>query len=433
LTAQAISYWQRAGQHTVERSAHVEAIAHLSRGLELIHTLPDSAERLQHELTLQLALGSALMVTKGYGAPEVERVYAQARRLCQQMGDTPQLFPALHGLWQFYILRAELQTAHELAEQLFGLAHRLQDPALLPEAYRALGEPLVWLGVFAPAHAHLEQGMAHGDSQPTHSHTLLPELHPGVTCRVFAAFALWMLGYPDQARHSIHEALALAQALVSPINLAMARCFAALLHQFRREGHAARERAEATITLSTERGFPHFLALGRLYGGWALVVQGQGEAGIAQIRQGLTDYEATGATLERPYSLALLAEAYRDAGQAAEALPILAEALHLVETRGDRWCEAELYRLKGDLLLALSAQHQPQQVEACFRQALAIARRQQAKSWELRAALSLSRLRQQQGKCDEARELLAPIYGWFTEGLDTADLQEAKALLEELS
>jgi predicted ATPase len=161
-------------------------------------------------------------------------------------------------------------------------------------------------------------------------------------------------------------------------------------------------------------------------------VQGQGEAGIAQIRQGLTAYEATGATLERPYSLALLAEAYGNAGQAAEALPILAEALHLVDTRGDRWCEAELYRLEGDLLLALSAQHQPE-VEACFQQTLAIARRQQAKSWELRTAMSLARLWQQQGKRDEARELLAPIYSWFTEGFDTADLQEAKALLDELS
>jgi predicted ATPase len=437
LSAQAVPYWQRAGQRANQQSAHTEAVAHLTRGLELLHMLPDSPERLQYELALQLALGAALMVTKGYGAPEVERVYAQARQLCQQVGDTPQLFPALHGLWQFYILRAELQTAHELAEQLCGLAHRLQEPALLPKAYRTLGEPLVWLGVFAPARVELEQGMAHGDSQQTCSHALLPELHPGVTCRIFTAFALWMLGYPDQAQHRIHEALALAQALASPINLAMAQCFTALLHQFRREGGAARKCAEVTITLSTERGFPHFLALGHIYGGWALVTQGQGEAGVRQIHQGLTAYEATGATLERPYSLALLAEAYRNIGQAAAGLPVLAEARRLVDTRGDRWCEAELHRLQGEFLLQqpVEAGLKPaptEAAEACFHQALDVARQQQAKSWELRAAMSLSRLWQQQGQRDEARALLAPIYGWFTEGFDTADLQETKALLEEL-
>jgi predicted ATPase/class 3 adenylate cyclase len=432
LAEHALPYWQHAGQLAIQRSAHVEAIAHLTRGLELLSTLPDSPERLQQELTLQLALGPALMAARGFGSSDVERVYTQARRLCQQTGDTPQLFPALYGLWQFYMLRAELQTVQEIAQQLFSLVQQMQEPALLAEAHRALGEPLAWSGAFARAHAHLEQGIAHDDSQQTHFHALLSELNPGVTCRVFAVLALWALGYPDRALHKMHEALALAQTLVRPINLALAQCFAALLHQLRREDQAAREWAEATMTLSTDRGFTHFLTLGTTYRGWALAAQGQGEAGIAQMRQGLTAYEATGAELERPYSLALLAEAYGHVGQTAEGLHLLAEALGLVDTRGDRWCEAELYRLKGDLLLTLSPPHQTE-AEACLHQALAAARRQQAKSWELRAAMSLSRLWQQQGKCQEAHDLLAPLYGWFTEGFDTADLREAKALLEELS
>jgi predicted ATPase len=230
----------------------------------------------------------------------------------------------------------------------------------------------------------------------------------------------------------MQAALSAAQELPNPINLAGALCFAALFHQYRGESAAAYERAETAVRLATERGIVHFVALGTIYRGWALVMQNQAAEGISQIHHGLTAYEATGALLERPSSLALLATAYGTVGKVEEGLTRVEEALALVEAREIRWCEAELHRCKGQLLLALSADRHPE-VEACFQRALMLARRQKAKSLELRAAMSLSRLWQQQGKRAEAYELLAPIYGWFTEGFDTVDLQEAKAVLEALA
>jgi predicted ATPase len=367
----------------------------------------------------------------GFGAPEVERVYSRARWLCQQVGDTPQLFSALRGLWQFSILRAELRTAYELGQQLFTLAQQLHDATLLPEAYRTLGEPLAWLGEFAMARTHLEQGVACYAPQEHRIH-YAAWLDPGVTCHIFAALVLWPLGYVDQAQHHVQAALAAAQEIPNPINLAIALCFAALFHQYRGEGAASYARAEAAVRLSTERGFTHFVALGTIYQGCALVMQEQAAEGIAQIHHGLTAYEATEALLERPSSLALLATAYGKVGKVEEGLKRLEEALALVEAREIRWCEAELHRCKGQLLLRQTVPGVPQ-AEACFQHALDIARRQQARSLELRAAMSLARLWQQQGKRAEARELLAPVYGWFTEGFDTADLQEARALLDELA
>jgi class 3 adenylate cyclase/predicted ATPase len=430
---QAIGYWQRAGQLALRRSANHEAISHLTRGLGLLATLPETPERTQQELEFHMLLGPALMATKGYGAVEVERVYNRARQLCQQVGATPHLFPVLRGLWQFSILRAELRTAYELAEQLFHLTQQEHDAAVLPEVHRLLGEPLGWLGEFAAAHTHLEQGMAASASQQLCTQVMLYEvgLHPGVTCAIFAAFALWAMGYPDQAQQHVHAALTRAQELPDPINQAFALCFAALLHQFRREEATVYARAETAIRLATEQGFAHFWALGTIYQGWALAMRNQAGTGIAQIRQGLTAYEDTGATLEQPYSLALLAEAYAHVGETEAGLTVLAEALALVAEREDCWCEAELHRLQGELLLALPPTYAPD-VEACFQQALDIARQQEAKSWELRAATSLARLWQHQDKRQDASDLLAPIYGWFTEGFDTADLKDAKALLEAL-
>jgi predicted ATPase len=339
----------------------------------------------------------------------------------------------LRGLWQFSILRAELRTAYELAEQLFHLTQQEHDTAFLPEVHRLLGEPLGWLGEFAAAHTHLEQGMAASASQQRCTQVTLYEvgLHPGVTCAIFAAFALWAMGYPDQAQQHVHAALTRAQDLPDPINQAFALCFAALLHQFRREEATVYERAETAIRLATEQGFAHFWALGTIYQGWALTMRDQAGTGISQMRQGLTAYKDTGATLEQSYSLALLGGAYAHVGETEAGLTVLAEALALVAEREDCWCEAELHRLQGELLLALPPTHAPE-VEACFQQALDIARQQEAKSWELRAATSLARLWQHQDKRQDASDLLAPIYGWFTEGFDTADLKDAKALLEEL-
>jgi predicted ATPase/class 3 adenylate cyclase/DNA-binding winged helix-turn-helix (wHTH) protein len=432
LPAQAVPAWLRAGQHALERSAHIEAIAHLSKGLEVLKTLPDTLERTQLELVLQTTLGPALMATKGYAAPEVEYAYARARELCQQVGDTPQLFQALWGLWYFYLVRAEFQTAHELGEQLLHLAQRVQAQVLLLLAHRVLGQTLAFLGEFATAQAHLDRGMTLYDPEQHRSLASLYGQDQGVICRSWAALALWCLGYPDQALRRSREAVILAQELAHPFSLAYAICFAGMFCQLRRDVQAAQERATVEIALCAEQGFALYLARGTILQGWTMAEQGQGAEGFAQMRQGLASYQATGAAVFRPYYLAFLAEAHGKVGQAEKGLSVLAEAVAAVHKTGERFYAAELYRLKGELLLVHSAENHGA-AEAYFQQALDVARRQQAKSWELRAAMSLSRLWQRQGKREQARELLAEVYNWFTEGFNTADLQEARTLLAELS
>ena len=314
------------------------------------------------------------------------------------------------------------------------VAQDAQDSSLLLEAHGALGLPLFWLGEFASARAHLEQGIALYDPQQHSSHAFLYGQDPGVLCRAYVAFALWHLGYADQALKRIQEALILAQELSHPYSLAFALFIAAWVHQYRREGRAAQERADAMMVLCSEQGFPFWLAEGTILRGWALAEQEQREEGIAQMRQGLAAHRTTGVKLAQPHFLALLTEAYAKEGQTAEGLTVLAEALAMVDNSGERSHEAELYRLKGELTLKSKVKASPEsEAEEYFRKAIAIARRQSAKSLELRAVMSLARLWQQQGKKKKARQMLAEIYDWFTEGFDTVDLRQAKALLEELT
>jgi predicted ATPase len=447
MHAQAVSYWQRAGQRASAGSAYVEAISHFTKGLAVLQGLPDTPERAQRELDLQIALGQAFTATKGQAAPEVGHTYRRARELCQQGGETPQRFRVLWGLWYFHVVRAELQTARELGEELLTLAQHLQDPMSLLGAHFALGGALLCLGEFPLSRQQWDQHLALYNPLQHPAHVVLFGWDLGVFGRSWASHALWALGYPDQALAMSREALTLAQELSHPFSRAVALDYAAMLHQFRREPHAVHERAEAAIALCTEQGFAYYLAWGTTMQGWALVAQGQGEADMAQLRRGLAALRATGAALRLPYYLALLAEACGQTDRAAEGLALLAEALAHAHHIGESWTETELHRLKGELLLQAGVQGlesgvltldtglqtRDAEAEACFQQALAIARRQQAKSWELRAAMSLARLWQQRGKRAEAYALLAPIYGWFTEGFDTADLQEAKVLLEELA
>jgi predicted ATPase len=427
----AIAYWQRAGEQALQRSANLEAVQHLTKGLALLATLPETPARAQQELDLLIALGPALMATKGYATPEVEQTYARARALCQQVGEMPQLFPTLWGLWRFYEGQGALPTARELGEQLYRLAQRTAAPMHLLEAHNTLGSTLFFLGEYAAAWRHLEQGIALIDPTTQRALVLSHDMVPGVACLTVAALTLWCLGFPAQAVRRCQEALALAQALDHPQSLVRAQHYAAFLHHRRREVPAVQAQAEALLTLATAQGFPLFAGLATCWQGWVLAMQGQGEAGLAQLRQGLTALLATGETLAWSRFLVLLAEAVGHAGQIDEGLRLLAEALTAMAERGRGESLAEAYRLQGEFLLRL-ATPDATQAEACFQQALAIAQRQQAKSWELRAAMSLSHLWQRQGKCAAARQLLAPIYGWFTEGFDTLDLQEAKALLEAL-
>jgi class 3 adenylate cyclase/tetratricopeptide (TPR) repeat protein len=266
LIEQAIPYWQQAGQRAAQRSANIEAIKHLTRGLELLSLLPDTPERVQQELTLQIALGGQLAVTRGYSAVEVEQAYVRAQELCRQVGETPQLFPALRGLWNFYLVRAEHRTARELGEQLLTLAQSVQDSALLLEAHFALGSSLFQLGEFALAREHLEQSLALYEPRHHHSHVFLYGQDPGVSCLSGEALTFWHLGYPDRALRKSHEALTLARELSHPPSQALALSFAAVLHGAHREGRTTEERAEATIKLGMEQGFALFVAWGIICG-----------------------------------------------------------------------------------------------------------------------------------------------------------------------
>jgi predicted ATPase len=379
-----------------------------------------------------VALGSALMATQGTAAPEVERTYTRARILCTQVGETPQLFPTLWGLCRFYRNRGDLPTSRELGEQLYQLAAREVAPTPRIEAHEALAATLYFLGEYPATRTHLEQGMALIDPTPRPAEALSHGEAPGVRYRVRTANTLWCLGYQAQAVQWNQDALALAQELEHPYSLAYAQHWAADLYHHRREVSAVQVQAEALLTLATAQRFPLWVGFATYYRGWVLAMQGQGKTGLAQMRQGMATVMATGAELSRPLCLVLLAEAAGHVGQVEEGLRLLTEALAAFEASGRGDMLTEAYRLQGKLLLRQGVP-EAAQAEARFQQALAIARHQQAKSWELRAAMSLSRLWQQEGRRAEAHALLAPVYGWFTEGFDTPDLQEAKALLEELS
>jgi predicted ATPase len=431
LHEQAVGYWQQAGENAIQRFAHVEAISHLTKGLALLDTLPGTPERAQQELTLHIALGAPLIATKGFAAPEVGQAYTRARVLCRQIGETPQLFRTLFGLTLYYLMRLELQTAQELGEQCLRLAQRAQESEIRLQAHHALWPVMLWRGDFVSARHHIERGMALYDTTQHHAHTALYGGHdPGACSRQLGALVLWMLGYPDQALTMSRSVLTLTQELAHPLSKVLAHNFAAVLHELRRESHAAKEQAETTMRLCADQGLPLWLAWGTSLRGKALTELGQDEEGVTQMRQGLAAWRATGANTYTHF-VAMLAEGYGKVGQSEEGLTLLAEALAHMNQTEERQHEAELHRLKGELLLQQSADNQSE-AEACFHQALDIARQQQARSWELRAATSLSRLWQQQGKHQDAYDLLAPVYEWFTEGFDTADLQEAKGLLEVL-
>ena len=433
LNEQAIGYWQQAGERAIQRSAHVEAISHLTRGLSLLHTLPETPERRQREIALQLSLGVALITTKGFSVPEVRQTYTHALELCNQIGETPELGSVLAGLWTFYFTRAEYQTAWELGEQLLSLARHTRDQApFLPVANSALGVTCLMRGELLSACAYLEQGVSlyqHAQHDTTSIRAM--GVDAGPMALGYYGWALAYRGYPDLARMRVTEALTLAQEVSHPYTLARTLNYSAYIYQDCRDWPMVQTQAETVITLATEQRFTLVAALGSMMYGWALAMQGQGMEGIAHLRQGLTAWELNGTEATHPLNLALLAEAYGTVGQLGDGLVVLAEALTLVDKTGEHFYEAELHRLRGELLFLESSENQTE-AESCFHQAISIAQNQQAKSWELRAATSLARLWKFQRKHQEAYGLLAPVYHWFTEGHDTADLIDARALLDEL-
>jgi predicted ATPase len=429
LTAQAVAYWQRAGERAVARFANLEAVAHLSRGIEVLKALPEGPQRNEQELVLQVALINPLWSSRGFGSPQAEHVATRALELSRQIGaDTPAHFWAVFGVAFFYHVRGMISPGRELGEQCLDLAERLQDQELLAYGHFGLGDAIFWFGELALARAHLEQAIALYDPEWGRAAAFGHGVNCGSNSHLFLARVLWHLGYPDQALSCSQEAIKIAESNSHPFSLSAALSWAAALHQLRREVGRTRDAAESGLALATEQLIPFFGAQAMVLRGWALVEQGQCEEGTARLREGIDAYRATGANLESPHWLALLAEAFGRVGQTNEALSVVRDALAEVERTGIRYHEAELHRLDGEFRLGFDEA----EAEACFQRAIAVARTQQAKSFELRAATSLARLWQRRRQRAKARDLLAPVYDWFTEGFDTADLKEAKALLDEI-
>lgn len=435
----AVEYLHCAGQQALQRSAQEEAIRHLSAAIELLKRQPDSTERARLELTLLLTLGPALIAARGQASAEVEANYRRAMALCEQGRQTPYVFSAQLGLWAFYQLRAQYSVSLPLGKRLLALAMESQKPKQLAEGHRALGATLFRLGMLDAARKHMEAVLA--VPHPEHSaYDFLTGYgrDPAVHATSTLGWILWYLGFADQALARSEEALTLARARPDAYNLALCLVFAAEQHRWRQDARLTKEYAEAAIAISGEQGFPIYLSWGTVLQGWAVAELGNHQEGIALMRQGVAAYEATGGELGMPNLLALMADACGKAGQPAAALDVLARAQAMVEETGERLDEAAVYRQRGDMLLQLAAEGagasaDSDEAEACFRRAVAVAHEQGARMLELQAAVSLARLWRQHGKADAARDLLARVQASFSEGADTADRQQAQALLEALS
>jgi class 3 adenylate cyclase/predicted ATPase len=430
LIEKAIPYWLKAGQGALERSANQEAIRHLTKGLELLNALSETPQHSLQELMLRIALGTALMVAKGFASLEAQSVWVRARELCKHMADGPLVFQVYWALWVSHAARGEHHRAREAGEQCLRLAQTARESSLLLAAHHALGVSLLLLGKFAEGLDHLEQGAEIYDPPQHAALAYVYGQDSGVACVCHAAWALWFLGYPDRARRRIVEGLGLAHQTSHPISKAAAANIACWVYQLLRDHDAAREQAEAAVELSTEREFEFWRAMGMMGLGWATVQQGSLDEGIPQILTSLQAVRSTDGKVLMPYFLGLLAQAYAGAERKEEALRALAESEAALDASGETWWQAELYRLKGEVTLQAPC-HDEQGAENFFGRALDISRHQAALSLELRASMSLSRLLQKRGQGADARRLLASILARFTEGFDTPDLQEAKGLMEK--
>ena len=428
----AANYWLNAGRRAAQRSANTEAIAHLSNGIEVLQTLPETPERDRQEVALRLALGPALQITRGWSAPGIEEVYQRAQHLCEQLGDDRERFHATWGLWFVRACDGAWEAASELVDDLIRAAERLNDPGLRLQAHHAGWGTSTNIGEHSAACEHVRCGLALHDPKLHSAHALVYGGHdPKVCAKGQGALSLWLLGYPDQAAQSAAEAVTLGETLSHHPSLAHALLWAALVHQLRRDLQPVYEYAERLRVLGTEHKLPLYTAIGSIMHGWALCYQGQPEAGLHELSGGVEAYAALKVKLNLAYFTAVLSEAYRRAGKVELGLATMEDALSHFDS-AERWCQSGILQLKGEILMASTTDHWAD-AEGCFSEALRIARRQQAKSAELRAATSLARLWGEQGRREEARGLLAPVYGWFTEGFDTADLKDAKALLDQLA
>lgn len=432
--ARAVSYWYRAGYRAAERSAHMEASRLFGQAIAILHTLPETDERAQQELTLQMSLGRSLIATRGYGASEVELCYQRALTLCHVVGETPRQVQAVLGMAAFSFMRAELRTVQDLGEQGLGLMKRDGNRGRQLQVHWTLGQACFHRGEFTAAHEHLSLGLPLYTPKHYRLHALQD---PGVMVLSYLSLAELCLGYPDRAVQHCHDMLSLARSLRHRFSLAFALNVAATVHALRGTWEVAYALVDEGLALCEEQGFPVWLAYGQVMHGWIGVQQGDGERALGELQRGISAWESTGAMVTRSFFLALKGQACRKLRRTEDGRLAVEEALVMAEHSEEQFCTAELWRLKGEFILRADAYRftleAAQHAESCFQRALTIAQQQQAKMFELRAAISLARLWQSQGKLAEARRLLVEVYDWFTEGFETEPLQRARALIEQMS
>jgi predicted ATPase len=427
FSIKAIELLIQAGKVALLNSANLEAIQHLKKGLRLLTKIPDSKEKKQFELVLNITLGVPLIAIKGYGAPEVGRIYQRARELSQEVGDIPSLFPALHGLYRYYLLHGSLETAFDLTELMLSWAQTAKNTEFLLEANRAMGSSLFHIGEVTTALHHLKEGVVLYDFEKHRSHSLLYGTDPKTVCLSYASLAQYVLGYPDQGLQSGRDSISWAREIAHPFSLAMALNHHAWLHQSRGEYELVEKSASELVQLSSYQEFAFWKAAGLIFMGWVLAVKDK-KKGIKQMIQGIEDFRKTGANLVSPYFLSLIAETYLSMDRVGESKRFLKDAESVARENGEHFYDAEIYRLQGE-----SVRNNPQRAEQHFKEAIKIARKQQAKSFELRAASSLARLWLQQHKTREAQKLLHDLVNWFSEGSQLTDLQKARQLIEQIS
>ena len=433
--SRAAEFFQIAAERAARVFANQEAAALARKGLEMLAKLPPSPEKTQKELLLQITLGPVLVSTKGFANPEVEQTYTRARKLCGEQGQSPHLFPVLWGLWNFYEVRGQIDTAQQLARQMLDLAEQSQDSALLLEANYALGDTLFWAGDFESSLQHVEEAVKLYNRPKHHSLAFVyGGYDPAVASLAYSAWDLWMLGRPEQAVSRSDESVELANSLHHPFSQAIALSFAAMLHHWRHDQVRTREFAEQTVALCTEHGIAIFLEMGKIMLGWVNNEERKGGEGIELIREAIADWRASGAELVIPQLQQVLAAALASCESYEEALLAIDEALAVIANTGDRSFEADCWRWKGELLWRIKegVDSDHDEAEACLHKAIAISRQQKAISLELRAHTRLGPLLARKGQAEAAHQSLAEIHGKFQEGFDTHDLKHAKRVLEEL-
>jgi predicted ATPase len=430
LVEKSVSCWGKAGRRSAARSAMAEAAAQLQKGLDQLALLPGSPERRRRALEFHSALGAVLVAAKGLGAPETGQAYARARELWEELGSPSEFLGIPHGQSLYHAFCGDLDQAQSLADDMLRLCLQRNDAAGRVLGHLSCARIFMYRGEFRQSKSHLEAGLALHD--PTAHRSLVDQTgtHPQVYFGGYLGIVLFCLGYPDQAFAQSDAYIAEARRLAHPPSLALALAMGAGLPALDGNDAALNERSEELVAVATEQGFPHWLVWGTMNRGWAKVKNGDVTEGTSLLRSALAAHRTTGAELYAPLIMSHLAGACEVAGRIGEGLAQLDDALEIVERTGERWFAAELNRHKGRLLLE---QGHAEAAEGLYGKALSIAREQEAKLWELRAVVSLARLRREHGRRAEARDLLAPVYGWFTEGFTTPDLQAAKALLAELS